>query len=226
MTQQTLDTPTAQQKKRTEFLDCGPEPLGFYPVVDSVEWLKRLLPLGVTTAQLRIKDLPEPELVSELEAGIQLARQYKCRLFINDYWQYAIKFRAYGVHLGQEDLDNADLAKISAASLRLGLSTHCLEEVKRAQSISPSYVAIGPIFFTTLKSMNFAPQGIEAFKKWRAQLDMPLVAIGGIGLQHADELIAAGADGIAMVSEITKNENPEARAKEWLQKFSGLKLKA
>lgn len=201
------------------FPDCGPSPLGFYPIVDSTAWLERLLPLGVTTAQLRNKNLQGEELENEIRAAIVLGRKYNCRLFINDYWELAIKHSAYGVHLGQEDLDTADLQAIACARLRLGISTHDLAEVERAQKIQPSYYAIGPIFETTLKKMKAAPQGVAAIKKWRAMLIGPLVAIGGITLERAPEILAAGTDGIAIVSDITQNASPELRTKAWLNLF-------
>jgi hydroxymethylpyrimidine kinase/phosphomethylpyrimidine kinase/thiamine-phosphate diphosphorylase len=213
----TLDA--ASGRARLSFPDCGAEPLGFYPVVDSIDWLRRLLPLGVSTAQLRIKNKNGAKLEREICAAIALGKEYHCRLFINDYWQLAIKHHAYGVHLGQEDIETADMKKISDAGLRLGLSTHCYEEVARAVAAQPSYIAIGPIFHTTLKAMNFAPQGISALARWRQMLRGPLVAIGGIRLEQAPEILAAGADSIAVVSDVTQNKNPEARTKAWLELF-------
>lgn len=98
--------------------------LGLYPVVDSVEWIERLLESGVRTIQLRIKDKRDEEVEADVIAAIALGRRYNARLFINDYWRLAIKHRAYGVHLGQEDLETTDLKAIQAAGLRLGVSTH------------------------------------------------------------------------------------------------------
>jgi hydroxymethylpyrimidine kinase/phosphomethylpyrimidine kinase/thiamine-phosphate diphosphorylase len=199
-----------------KFPDCGPEKLGFYPIVDRYDWLARLLPLGVKTAQLRIKDLRGLEVEQEIRRSIQLARDYQCRLFINDYSEIALNHGAYGVHLGQEDLKSAPLAELSKANLRLGLSTHCFAEVARARAIRPSYLAIGPIFPTTLKAMPFAPQGLAAFQKWCKLLPDRLVAIGGMTLENSLPFWDAGADGIAVVSDITRNPNPEGRAQNWL----------
>lgn len=211
-------TSTAEAgRTRSTFPDCGEEPLGFYPVVDSVEWLKRILPLGVRTAQLRIKNLDGAALEKEIVEAIAIARTYKMRLFINDYWQLAMKHKAYGVHLGQEDLDTADTAVLAASGLRLGLSTHSYAELARALSFFPSYIALGPVFPTTLKSMRFAPQGVETLRIWRQLTICPLVAIGGIKLEQAEEIYAAGADSIAVVSDMTQNADPERRVKEWLQ---------
>jgi thiamine-phosphate pyrophosphorylase len=97
-----------------------PQKLGLYLVVNSVEWIARLLGAGVTTLQLRIKDLSSEKLEEDISTAISLGKQYGARLFINDYWQLAIKHGAYGVHLGQEDLDSADLLAIHRAELRLG----------------------------------------------------------------------------------------------------------
>ncbi|CAM6054046.1 unnamed protein product [Sphagnum tenellum] len=200
----------------------GSPPLGFYPIVDRKDWLMRLLPLGIKTAQLRIKDLSGYELETQIRQSILLARDYQCRLFINDYWDLALKYGAYGVHLGQEDLEGAQIEEISKTHTRLGLSTHCYSEVARAHSIRPSYLAIGPIFPTKIKSMRFSPQGLGAFRIWRELLNYPLVAIGGITLEKSDDLIKAGADGLAVVSDITHHPEPEARAVEWLKKTKNL----
>lgn len=204
-------------RNRPEFADCGIEPLGFYPVVDSVAWLKRLLPLGVRTAQLRVKNLQGEALENEIREAIALGRRYGARLFINDYWELAIKHKAYGVHLGQEDLATADMNALSKTGLRLGISTHSYAEAARAHALQPSYIALGPIFPTTLKSMKFAPQGVETLRIWRQLLNYPLVAIGGIKLEQADEIYGSGADSIAAVSDVTQNADPEARAKAWLK---------
>lgn len=214
-----LTSTAAAGRKLPAFPDCGQEELGFYPVVDSVKWLERLLPFGVRTAQLRIKDRKGAELEEEIKQAVALARRAQCRLFVNDYWELAVKHQAYGVHLGQEDIQRADIAAIEKAGLRLGISTHCYAEVARAHALQPSYMAIGPIFPTTLKSMKFAPQGVAMFRLWRQMLEYPLVAIGGITLESGQELLEAGADGIAVVSDISKNSDPEARAKAWLAKW-------
>ncbi|HRJ13025.1 MAG TPA: thiamine phosphate synthase, partial [Alphaproteobacteria bacterium] len=209
--------------RRPEFPDCGKD-LGFYPIVDSVAWLERLLPLGVRTAQLRIKNKSGSKLENEIAAAITLGKKYNCRLFINDYWQLAIKYQAYGVHLGQEDLADANMNTIAQAGLRLGLSTHSYEELARAHACRPSYIALGPIYHTTLKVMPFPPQGLQTLADWRRMLDYPLVAIGGITLERATEVMAAGADSIAVVSDITQNENPEDRARCWLKLFAQQKI--
>lgn len=211
-------TPSAAAgRKRPQFPETGPEPLGFYPIVDRSTWLERLLPLGVKTVQLRIKDLQGAALEEEIVKAIQLARQYQARLFVNDYWELALKHGAYGVHLGQEDLPLADVARLAEAGLRLGLSTHCYGEVARAHAWRPSYMAIGPIYATQTKDMRFGPQGLDALSLWRRSLRYPLVAIGGIKLPLAAGVLAAGADSIAVITAITEAADPEGETQRWLK---------
>ena len=191
------------------FADCGEQKLGLYPVVDSAEWVARLLPLGITTIQLRVKHLSGSALREQLQASIAIARKYRARLFINDHWQLACELGAYGVHLGQEDLCNADLGAIRRAGLRLGLSTHCYYEVARACAIRPSYIACGPVFHTDSKVMPWVPQSLEGLSYWRQLITQPLVAIGGIDVNNVAAVARTGVDGIAMISAITKADNPE-----------------
>ncbi|MCW9689801.1 thiamine phosphate synthase [Proteus terrae] len=179
--------------------------LGLYPVVDSIEWIERLLKTGVTTLQLRIKDKQPNDVEQEIVEAIKLGKQYQARLFINDYWQLAIKHHAYGVHLGQEDLDIADLNAIKKAGLRLGISTHDETELQRAKALRPSYIALGHIFPTTTKDMPSKPQGLKALKHQVEQTpNFPTVAIGGISLERVPDVVATGVGSIALVSAITK----------------------
>ena len=193
--------------------DFPPVPfrLGLYPVVDSVEWIARLLDAGVRTLQLRIKDKRDEEVEADVMAAIALARRYNARLFINDYWRLAIKHQAYGVHLGQEDLATTDLTAIRQAGLRLGLSTHDDMEIDVAMAARPSYIALGHVFPTQTKQMPSAPQGLATLTRHVARLgDYPTVAIGGISLSRAPEVLATGVGSIAVVSAITQ-------ADEWQQ---------
>jgi hydroxymethylpyrimidine kinase/phosphomethylpyrimidine kinase/thiamine-phosphate diphosphorylase len=193
------------------------EEIGLYAVLPGVKSLRRAINAGIKTAQLRIKDLsPEGFKPSdEIRHGIELAKSAGCRLYINDHWQDAIKFGAYGVHLGQEDIKEADLEAIAAAGLRLGISTHCYSEVSRALAINPSYIAVGPIFPTTTKQMKFEPHGIKGFKFWRDIINFPLVAIGGIFLSNASQLLQAGADGIAVVRALEESQDYDADVLTW-----------
>lgn len=185
--------------------------IGLYPVVDSFDWVKTLLQLGVSTLQLRIKDSDAPHLESELKASIRLAREYSAQLFINDYWELAIKHQAYGVHLGQDDIAQADLAAIHRSGLRLGLSTHGYTEIMIAHALQPSYIALGHVFPTPTKTMPSKPQGLERLSRYVALLaetGTPTVAIGGISLERAAAVISTGVDGIAVVRAITQADVP------------------
>lgn len=179
--------------------------LGLYPVVDSVQWFERLLDAGVRTLQLRIKDRRDEEVEADVVAAIALGRRYNARLFINDYWRLAIKHQAYGVHLGQEDLQSTDLNAILAAGLRLGVSTHDDMEIDVALAARPSYIALGHVFPTQTKQMPSAPQGLEHLARHIERLvDYPTVAIGGISLARAPAVMATGVGSIAVVSAITQ----------------------
>lgn len=215
-------TPTAEEgRKRLLFPATTPGKIGFYPIFERASWLERLLPLGVPTVQLRIKDLQGQALEDEIVAGIKLCEKHGARLFVNDYWQLAIKHGAYGVHLGQEDLASLgtdELRQIADAGLRLGVSTHCYWEVARALALRPSYMAIGPVYATQTKEMAFGPQGLDALRRWQRSLPGPLVAIGGIKLERLEEVQACGPEGIAVITAITLAKDPEQATKEWLAK--------
>ena len=194
------------------FLDCNQPPLGLYPVVDSAAWLKKLANSGVSTIQLRIKDLRGTELEKEIEKAVKLAEEFGFRLFINDHWELAIKYDAYGVHLGQEDLDTADIDAIRESGLRLGISTHCHFEVARAIHYKPSYLACGPVYHTDTKQMPWTPHGVAGLSYWRKVIDYPLVAIGGINESRLAEVAAVGVDSVAMITAITQAGDPVGTA--------------
>ena len=193
------------------FADCGGE-LGLYPVMPSAAWIEKLLPLGINTIQLRVKDKSPAETEMEIVRAIELCRRHNARLFINDYWQLAIKHGAYGVHLGQEDLDVADIAAIRAAGLRLGISNHSYYELARAHGLRPSYLALGPIFPTSTKAMKFADQGIEQLRLWCNLLKpaYTLCAIGGIDYARARTVLETGVGSCALVSAIAQADDYRA----------------
>jgi len=194
-----------------------PYPDRFYPVVDSVAWLKRLAGLGVGTVQLRAKNLSDADALALVREALAATKGTATKLVVNDYWRAAIEAGARHVHLGQEDLADADVKAIRAAGLTLGLSTHDEAELENALRHAPDYVALGPIFPTTLKAMRFAPQGVTRIGEWKRRIGaIPLVAIGGIKLEQARAIFAAGADSIAVVSDVTQNPNPDARVRDWL----------
>ncbi|WP_315750252.1 MULTISPECIES: thiamine phosphate synthase [unclassified Bradyrhizobium] len=194
-----------------------PYPDRFYPVVDSLAWVERLTRLGVGTVQLRAKDLNDGEALQIVTDALAITKGTATKLIVNDYWRAAIVAGAQHLHLGQEDLADADVAAIKEAGLTLGLSTHDDAELETALAAKPDYVALGPIFPTTLKAMRFAPQGIAKITEWKKRVgNIPLVAIGGIKLEQAAEIFAAGADSIAVVSDVTQNPDPDARVRAWL----------
>lgn len=194
-------------KTQPAFPACGD--LGLYVIVDSVAWVERLLKLNVKTLQLRIKNATQAELTQQIQQSVALCQQYGAKLFINDYWQLAIEHGAYGVHLGQEDLDTADLNVIQQAGLRLGISTHCFYEVARAHACRPSYMAYGPIYHTDSKPMAFGPRGLAQLAYWQQTLDYPLVAIGGITHQRLPDVLATGIKSVAVISAITQAQDVE-----------------
>lgn len=204
-------------------LDKAPQPfkpchrLGLYPVVDCFAWVEMLLNLGVKTIQLRIKE-KQKILEEEVRRSIALAKKHHAILFINDYWEMALKLHAEAVHLGQSDLDTADIDAIRKQGLLLGVSTHCYYEVARAHALNPSYIAIGPIFPTTSKKMPFMAQGIASLQRWKRTLNYPLVAIGGINVERMPDVVATGVQGIALISAITHAKDPQ-RATEQLLSF-------
>lgn len=191
----------------------------FYPIFESTDWLARMLPLGVQFVQLRIKDRPEAELRAQVREAIALARRHGAMLVVNDYWRIAIDEGADWIHLGQEDLAEADLAAIRRAGLRVGISTHDHEELDRALAVDPDYVALGPVYPTILKKMKWHEQGLERVTEWKRLVGArPLCAIGGMTPERAADALAAGADLVSVVTDITLNPDPEARVREWLER--------
>jgi thiamine-phosphate pyrophosphorylase len=194
-----------------------PFPDRFYPVVDSVAWVARLAALGVGTIQLRVKNLSHAEAITMVRAAREATKRTGAKLVVNDWWRAAIEAGAAHVHLGHEDLADADVPAIRRAGLTLGLSTHDNMELETALRCDPDYVALGPIYPTTLKAMRFAPQGLARITEWKRRIGaIPLVAIGGITLERAPGVYAAGADSIAVVSDVTQNADPDARVRAWL----------
>lgn len=189
----------------------------FYPIFDSADWIARMLPLGMKLVQLRVKDRPETDIAREIARAKQLCAESGCVLVVNDYWKLAIEEGCDWLHLGQEDLDTADLGAIRKAGLKLGVSSHDEAELERALATEPDYVALGPVYPTILKQMRFGPQGLERLTQWKNRIgDVPLVGIGGISLERAPGVFEAGADIVAAVTDITLNADPEGRLRQWL----------
>ncbi len=189
----------------------------FYPIVPDLAWLKRLVPLGVRTIQLRLKDAPPERIRREIAESLEICIRHGCQLIVNDYWREALALGADYVHLGQEDLAAADVPTIQAKGVRLGISTHSEEELAVALAANPDYVALGPIYETKLKVMKWAPQGLDRVRAWKQRIGpLPLVAIGGITPDRAESVAAAGADSLAVITDFFTHADPEARVRQWL----------
>ncbi|WP_346909593.1 thiamine phosphate synthase [uncultured Roseibium sp.] len=188
----------------------------FYLIVDDPSWLTRLCPVGLRFAQLRIKDKSLPETEKAIRDAVKIARGHDCILVVNDYWHQAIDAGADWVHLGQEDLDTADVAALKAAGIRIGISTHTPAELDRALALDPDYIALGPIYEPRGKIVDHAPQGLDRIRQWKARIPCPLVAIGGIRLEQAADVYAAGADSICVITDVLQATDPEQRCRDWL----------
>ena len=189
----------------------------FYPIFDSADWLERLVPLGIKLVQLRMKDASPKALRDHIRRAKAICAAHDCTLVINDHWRVAIDAGCTYIHLGQEDLDDADMVAIQRAGIRLGVSTHDKAELARALNLRPDYIALGPIYPTILKQMKWHQQGVEKLTTWRAAIGgTPLIAIGGMNIDRATGAFAAGADVVAAVTDITLNDSPETRVRAWL----------
>ncbi|GAW36294.1 thiamine-phosphate synthase [Roseovarius sp. A-2] len=190
----------------------------FYPIFDDASWLHRLLPLGVRLVQLRVKELTGDALKQQIVQAQSLCREAGALLVVNDHWQAAIDEGCDWLHLGQEDLDTADIAAIRRAGIKLGLSTHDHAELDRALSHDPDYVALGPVYPTILKKMKWHEQGLEKVTEWKRLIGgIPLIAIGGMSVERAQGAFEAGADVVSAVTDITLNDDPEARVRQWIE---------
>ncbi len=188
-----------------------------YPIVDAAGWIARLAPLGVRLVQLRIKERPADQVRAEVRAARALCAAAGLQLIVNDYWEIALAEGCDFVHLGQGDLAGADLAALRRAAVRVGISTHDHQELERALGVQPDYVALGPIYPTLLKAMPWQPQGLERIREWKRRIGpTPLVAIGGLTLERLAGVFAAGADVAAVVTDIIRDRDPEARTRAWL----------
>lgn len=197
----------------------------FYPIVPDIGWMRRLVPLGVQTIQLRLKDATEAEVRRQILESLEICIRHGCQLIVNDYWREAIAAGADYIHLGQEDLAAADIPTIKAAGVRLGISTHNEEELAIALAAEPDYVALGPIYETRLKAMPFGPQGLDRVRQWKQRIGaMPLCAIGGITPERAPGVVAAGADTVAVITDFFTHADPEARVGQWLAWSAGVRF--
>ena len=187
----------------------------FYPIVPDAIWAKRIVPLGVRTLQLRVKEASGDRIRAEIAETMALCAVHGCTLIVNDYWRDAIALGATYVHLGQEDLAEADLGAIRKAGLRLGISTHTHDELAIALEAQPDYIALGPIYETKLKALVYPPQGLDRIGEWKRMISCPLIAIGGITIERAPGVIAAGADTVSVITDFITHPDPERRIGEW-----------
>lgn len=189
----------------------------FYPVVPNSSWVLKLVPVGTKLIQLRIKDQPESEIRRQVREAKAVCEQHGADLIVNDYWQVAIDEGCAWVHLGQEDLVDADVKAVRRAGIRIGVSTHDHAELDKGMAIDPDYVALGPIWPTVLKQMPWAPQGTERLAEWKKLIgDKPLVAIGGLTLERALLCLKSGADIASVVGDIVNHADPIGQAKAWI----------
>ena len=194
------------------------KPDRFYPIFDDAGWLTRMLPCGVRFVQLRVKGQPPGAVSRQVGEGKRLCKRHGAILVVNDHWQAAIDEGCEFVHLGQEDLDSADIGAIRRAGIRLGISTHDHAELERALSLKPHYVALGPIYPTILKKMKWSEQGLGKLAEWKKRVgELPLVAIGGMTVERAPGAFAAGADIVSAVTDVTLHADPESRVREWVR---------
>ena len=199
------------------FPSC-PHQLGLYAVLPDAAWVARMAQAGVPTVQLRFKSDDRVAIRREIEAAVRAVEGTSSLLFINDHWQEAIDAGAYGLHLGQEDLADAPLAQIRQSGIRLGVSTHGYAEMLLADQVSPSYLALGAVFPTTLKRMATAPQGPGRLHAYaRLMRDYPLVAIGGIDMNNLPAVLASGVGSVAVVRAITASAHPEQAVENFIR---------
>ena len=199
----------------------------FYPIVPDLGWMERLVPLGVRTIQLRLKDASEAEVRRQIAGSMEICKRHGCDLIVNDYWREAIALGADFLHLGQEDLADADVAAIKKAGVRLGISTHSHVELDIALAAKPDYVALGPIYETKLKAMKWGPQGLGRITDWKERIgSLPLCCIGGITPERAPGVVAAGCDSVAVITDFFTHADPEGRVRQWLAWADTIRVKA
>jgi len=205
--------PWTRNMNPNAFPEC-PAHLGLYGVMPDADWVKRMVDAQLPTVQLRFKSEDKYNIRKQIKEAVKATKDSQTLLFINDYWEQAIDEGAYGVHLGQEDMAIADLDKIRAAGLRLGLSTHGYAEMVHADRFCPSYIAMGAVFPTNLKRMPTAPQGLGRLYQYAKLMShYPLVAIGGIDQESIRAVAKSGVGSVAVVRAITQAKDPKAAVK-------------
>lgn len=189
----------------------------FYPVVPDSGWVAKLVPVGTKLIQLRIKDQPDVEIRRQVREASEVCVRHGAQLIVNDYWQAAIDEGCDYIHLGQEDLVDADVKAVRRAGIRIGVSTHDHAELEKGLAIDPDYVALGPIYPTKLKQMPWAPQGAGKLREWKKLIgNRPLVAIGGLTVERALLCLKSGADSASVVGDIVNHADPLGQARAWI----------
>jgi len=205
--------PWTRNMNPNAFAEC-PKHLGLYGIMPDAEWVKRMVDAELPTVQLRLKSEDRSKIRKQVRAAVEAVKESKTLLFINDYWEEAIDAGAYGVHLGQEDLEDANLEEIRVAGLRLGLSTHGYAEMVHADRFCPSYIAMGAVFPTNLKKMATVPQGLGRLYQYAKLMNnYPLVAIGGIDQDSIRAVSKSGVGSVAVVRALTEAKDPKAAVK-------------
>ncbi|MAU45326.1 MAG: thiamine phosphate synthase [Yangia sp.] len=190
----------------------------FYLIVGHVSELELLVPRGVRLVQLRLKGAEDREIRRQIARARDLCAVHGAQLVVNDHWQAAMDLNCGAVHLGQEDMHEADFAALRRRGVAFGLSTHDEAELDRALALDPAYVALGPVWPTLLKKMKWGPQGLDRVRSWKRRAgSVPLVGIGGVTPERLPELFEAGADSAAVVTDIAQADDPEARCDLWIE---------
>ncbi|MDF7674801.1 thiamine phosphate synthase [Acetobacteraceae bacterium ESL0709] len=188
----------------------------FYPIAGTADEVALAVGAGARFIQLRNKSEDEVLLREEIRSALKVCRFHGAILVVNDHWELALAEKAPYIHLGQEDMQGADIDRIHKAGVKLGISTHDHTELDRARAVNPAYIALGPVWKTKLKVMPWAPQGLGRVGEWaRLIAPVPLVAIGGVTVERARACIEAGAAAVSVVSDVFRNGDIAERVHLW-----------
>jgi thiamine-phosphate pyrophosphorylase len=186
------------------------------PPESTVSFAEKLATAGVELIQLRAKNLSSRHFHQLSAALVSRLARHPVRVIVNDRPDIAAIAGAHGVHVGQEDLPVADAREICPPPQWVGVSTHNLEQLRAADLSSADYIAVGPIFPTATKENPDPVVGLEFLRAARKMTRKPLVAIGGITVKSASDVFRAGADSVAVISDLTTAPDPGQRAREYL----------
>ena len=184
---------------------------------------QKLMHAGVKLLQYRAKNATPRELFEESRALADSARRSDCTFIVNDRPDVAYLARASGVHVGQDDLDVEQVRSVIGPDRWVGVSTHTSEQFQDAAATSADYIAVGPIFQTRSKANPDPVVGTELLRRVRSLTEKPIVAIGGITLDRAADVLAAGADSVAVISEVLKAQDPAEMAREFIRRLDAAK---